>query len=212
MTPGAPVAPGLRSVLEHSRELGFLGPGPVETHVDHAHGFARAWTATEHPRAILDLGSGGGVPGLVLATTVWPDARWVLLDAGLRRCAFLLEAIEELGIEDRVQVHRARAEDAGREPHLRGAHDLVVSRGFGPPSVTVEVAAPLLAVGGLLVVSEPPGGRPDRWDAGAMRKLGLRPVPAEPTDGPAFAVFRQAERCPERYPRRVGIPAKRPLF
>jgi 16S rRNA (guanine527-N7)-methyltransferase len=202
---------GLDAVLERSRELGFLGPGPVAGHIDHARGFAGGVDAA--PGRILDLGSGGGVPGLVLAE-FWPAADVTLLDAGERRCAFLTEAVHDLGWSSRASVVRGRAEEAGHRSDLRGSFDLVVARGFGPPAVTAECGAPFLRVGGRLVVSEPPAGSTDnaeRWPETGITVLGLTPLREwrEPFHYQAFVLGRP---CPERYPRRVGVPAKRPLF
>ncbi|MGH9094556.1 MAG: RsmG family class I SAM-dependent methyltransferase [Acidimicrobiales bacterium] len=157
----------------------------------------------------MDLGSGGGVPGLVLA---WhrPQIRWTLLDGSQRRGAFLTEAVADLDLGGCVDVVPERAEIAGRGS-LRHTQDLVVARGFAGPAVTAECAAPLLAVGGRLVVSEPPGGAPERWPAQVLRTLGL--VPHRAVASPiALQVLRQTEPCPDRYPRRVGVPGKHPLF
>lgn len=195
--------------LERSREVGFLGPGPVADHVGHAVGFAEA--VGEVPGCVVDLGSGGGVPGLVLAER-WGDTRFVLLDSSERRTDFLRTAVDGLGWHARVEVVRARAEVAGRDDTLRGWFDVVVSRSFGPPAVTAECAAPLLRMGGLLVVSEPPTGD-QRWpDAGAAM-VGLRwDRRHQGSTGAGYAVLRQGEPCPARFPRREGMPAKRPLW
>ena len=157
----------------------------------------------------MDLGSGGGVPGLPLALA-WPASRWVLLDGSVNRGEFLRGAVSTLGLDDRIEVLAERAELAGRGP-LRGALDVVVARGFGPPGPTAECAAPFLRVGGVLVVAEPPGGRPDRWDSPALGQLGLR-NDRQVEGSTAYQVLVQERVCPDRYPRRVGIPVKRPLF
>jgi 16S rRNA (guanine527-N7)-methyltransferase len=196
--------------LERGQRLGFLGPGPVVTHIDHARGFAAG--LDDPPGRFLDLGSGGGVPGLVLALD-WPDVDAVLLDAGERRCAFLREAVERLGLDGRVDVVRQRAEEAGRLATLRGDFDLVVARSFGPPAVTAECAAPFLRVGGRLIVSEPPAeaDRSGRWPVDGLAQLGLAPAGAWRQEYGYQSLVQRAP-CPERYPRRVGQAAKRPLF
>jgi 16S rRNA (guanine527-N7)-methyltransferase len=191
--------------LERSRALGFLGPGAVEDHVDHAMGFTEALAGVMG--TVVDLGSGGGVPGLVLAC-VRPDLTVVLVDAMEKRCAFLEEATGALSLAN-VRVVHGRAEVVGRS-QLRGTADAVVARGFGSPAVTAECAAPLLRVGGLLVVSEPPDGAP-RWPAAPLAVLGLV-VGHRSTSGPLVQVLVQTAPCPEHYPRRDGMPAKRPLF
>lgn len=210
-------SPALSAVLEESQARGFLGPGPVEAHVVHARGFA-ASPVVGTPQRFLDLGSGGGVPGLVLAMLVWPSAEVVLLDAGERRCEFLAWAAVELGVADRVAVRRGRAEEAGRDAALRGGFDLVVARSFAGPGVTAECSAPFLQVGGRLVVSEPPAteagdGVPEapRWPVEGLAELGLRPL-ARWASPFTYQALEQVTPCPQRYPRRTGVPAKRPLF
>lgn len=201
---------GLETVLEEARALGFLGPGPVAGHIEHATGFLRA-VGEPPPDRVVDLGSGGGLPGLVLARA-WPGTLVVLLDSNQRRTAFLARAVRSLGLDGRVVVEHRRAEEAGRDPEWRGRADLVVARSFGPPAVTAECAAPLLAVGGRLVVSEPPDGFTHRWPEGALSGLGLCPIGRLEQAFSRFQVLRQESPCPEAYPRRVGVPAKRPLF
>lgn len=160
---------------------------------------------------VADLGSGGGIPGLVLAEAM-PTARITLVESRSGRSGELRQAIEELGWSNRVVVYAGRAETAGRALPYRGQSDLVVARGFAAPGVTAECAAPLLRVGGLLCVSEPPGDHdPNRWPEGACSALGLR-LERTVRDPFAFVVLRQAAPCPDAYPRRVGIPGKRPLF
>jgi 16S rRNA (guanine527-N7)-methyltransferase len=196
-------------VLERARALGFLGPGEVADHV--AHGLAFAAAADPLPRTVLDLGSGGGVPGLVLATGPWAAAAWVLLEASERRCAFLTEAVAELGLGDQVEVRRDRAEVAGRDRSLRAHFDAVVSRSFAPPPVTAECAAPFLVVGGQVIVSEPPAPDPERWPPAGLATLGLVDEGGI-TDPVHLRRLRQRTECPDPYPRRDGVPAKRPLW
>jgi 16S rRNA (guanine527-N7)-methyltransferase len=200
--------------LEEAQTLGFLGPGGIERQVRHARGFAAASApeAPGEPTRVLDLGSGGGLPGLIVALE-WPRATVVLLEASVRRCAHLRRAVEGAGLADRVEVLQARAEEAGRDPGQRGTFDVVVARSFGAPAVTAECAAPFLAVGGHLVVSEPPAPPPgiERWPVGGLAELGMAPERAVSAEF-HFQLVRQVAPCPDRYPRRVGIPAKRPLF
>jgi 16S rRNA (guanine527-N7)-methyltransferase len=196
----------LRAILEQARTLGFLGPGPIQVHLDNAAGFAGAIATPPHRG--LDLGSGGGVPGLALALR-WPASSWVLLDAMRRRCTFLTAAIEELGISGRVEVREDRAESAGRAAGLRGAFDLVTARSFARPAVTAECGAPFLQVGGWLLVSEPPQGGA-RWEQPGVLGLDDRGVVA--ADAAHIRRLEQVVPCPDRYPRRVGVPEKRPLW
>jgi 16S rRNA (guanine527-N7)-methyltransferase len=209
-----------------------LGEVPLETHIEHALGFADAagWVPepdlkvpgpgpppamlTEGPW--LDLGSGGGIPGLVLAHR-WPDREAVLLDSNERRTAFLSQVVGSQGWGDRVRVVTGRAEVVGRAEGRRGAFSLVVARSFGPPPVTAECAAPFLRRGGVLIVSEPPGSDgeaeldPDRWPEEGLHTVGLARLGLRRGQF-GYAVLRQTVTCPERFPRRVGVPGKRPIY
>jgi 16S rRNA (guanine527-N7)-methyltransferase len=202
----------LLELLDIARARGFLGPGDVVFHVEHARRFEPLVPPTAR---VLDLGSGGGVPGLVLINDR-PDLSVTLLDANERRTSFLEEALERGAWLDRADVVRARAEQAGRDEVHRGRYDVVVSRSFGPPAVVAECAAPLLTVGGSLIVSEPPEEigvtTGSRWDSASLAMIGLEPTDRHRSEQATLQVLTQKSACPERYPRRVGVPAKRPLF
>lgn len=198
----------LRSALATARALGFLGPAPVEEHIRHALRFQAALGARMAGRA-LDLGAGGGLPGLVLALAD-PGVTWTFLDAHQRRTSALEAAVRALGLGAHVSVVTARAEVFGRDPANRAAYDLVVARSFGPPAVVAECAAPLLRLHGHLAVSEPPEGKKgERWPAAGLAAIALAEA-ASPD--PGIAVLQLVGPVDHRYPRRVGIPAKRPLF
>jgi 16S rRNA (guanine527-N7)-methyltransferase len=208
--------------LLQAQVRGFLGGASLDVHIAHAHGFADAAESVgnevQGPGAgpWLDLGSGGGIPGLVLAHR-WPLREAVLLDSNQRRAQFLAGAVRDQRWGDRVRVVPDRAEVAGRVEGLRGAFSLVVARSFGAPPVTAECSAPFLRRGGILVVSEPPGSSPKaglddaRWPVEGLAKVGLeRSLIRRGVFG--YRVLRQDEECPEGFPRRVGVPGKRPLY
>ncbi len=197
--------PGLLAQLERARSLGFLGPGPVAQHIEHSGTFI---AVLEHVTGtVVDLGSGGGVPGLVVAQAR-PDLSVVLLEATAKRCRFLESALGALGLDS--EVVEARVELVGRSER-RGTVDAVLARSFGSPAATAECAAPLLKLGGLLAVSEPPDHTSDRWPAEALGQLGLEVGPRRALPA-AVQVLIQARVCPAEYPRRDGVPASRPLF
>lgn len=204
---GATEPTTLEAVVSDSRALGLLGPGPLAPQLDHARAFARAI-----PRDVsfLDLGSGGGLPGLVVLADR-PDLTGVLLDATQRRCDFLRDACERLRLGERAEVVCARAEEAARDPRHRGRYDVVTARSFGPPAVTAECAVGFLRAGGEILVSEPPEPDAERWPAKGLEQLGL--VAEMVGDAPAHLVrLRGVGPLGDRWPRRVGIPRKRPLW
>jgi len=198
--------------LGRSRDLGFLGDGPLEQHVEHSSvllgAIADLRSGSSSAHRLLDLGSGGGVPGLIAVA----DGRWPLvslLDRSERRCAFLRSALAASatpGVE--VDVLTGSAELLGRDPGLREAYDAVASRSFGPPAATLECASAFVGIGGVIAVSDPPGGR--SWPVN-VPELGLvREMSRD--DSPAFSIFRKGSPLSDAYPRREGVPARRPLF
>ena len=215
----------LCDLLAGARELGFLGAGPVSGHIAQSRAFAEVvearWAAevargeptAGPPRSVVDLGSGAGVPGLILALR-WEGTSFVLVESHARRAAFLLRSVLALDLTARVTVIAERAEVVGRTPTKRGTADVVTARGFARPAVVAECASPLLGVGGLLVVSEPPpdaSPRGERWPAQGLEKLGMGPAESAES-GYRFVVVTQEQACPPRFPRRTGVPRKRPLF
>jgi 16S rRNA (guanine527-N7)-methyltransferase len=203
----------LRPVLEDAREAGFLGPGPIEAHLDHAEGFAvAAETALARPPAsFVDLGTGGGVPGLVLVLR-WGGARAVFVDSGQRRSAFLREAVARIGVGERVEVVEGRAETLGRDAPYRETFELATARSFAGPAVTAEIAAGLVAMGGVLVVSEPPEPDPQRWPAPRLLEMGFGPADPVMHGGAHYVVLTKVAACGGRFPRAVGRPGKRPRW
>lgn len=189
------------------QRLSAVGPGDVRTHVELADGLI---ADLETPARAVDIGTGAGIPGL-LAAGRWPDTEFLLVDAAARRVALVQHAVERLGWGPRVQVIHDRAESVGRMPSWRATADLVLARSFGPPATVAECGAPLLRPGGELVVSEPPEPDPDRWPAAGLSMLGLVTVD-EPERTPRRRRLRLDSPIDDRYPRRPGIPSKRPLF
>jgi 16S rRNA (guanine527-N7)-methyltransferase len=206
----------LHRLLASARDLGFLGPGNVYDQITRSLAFAVAAGVAAPTGLVADLGSGGGLPALVLAL-VWPHSSWLLIDSNQRRTSWLREASSELGNSNRVEVVCERAELVARSPYRHQA-ELVTARSFGPPAATAECAAPLLALGGRLLVADPPEGpdQPARWPREGLARLGLELSDHEvvATDaGPvSFSKIFSVSQCAERYPRRVGVPFKRPLF
>lgn len=203
----------LRDCLLDARERGFAGPGEIERHFRHTVGFRDLVVAALNERTrgtrIADLGSGGGVPGLVLAVLL-PDAHFFLVESSSRRAAWLGAAARDLEA-DNVEVVLSRAEDFAHGDK-RGTFDAVTARSFSLPAVTAECGAPLLRVGGVLIVSEPPQPVESRWPDQGLSRLGLGAASVIRSNGFSFATIVLEREVSSLYPRRVGVPAKRPLF
>ena len=101
------------------------------------------------PLRVIDVGSGGGLPGLPLKLAR-PELRLTLLEANQRKAAFLVQAAARLGLRE-VEVVARRAEEAGREPRHREAYDFALARAVAPMRVLAELCLPFVAVGGRLL-------------------------------------------------------------
>ena len=192
----------LRSVLERSQTVGFLGPNDVDEHIVHAEAFSSALTC----KRFVDIGSGGGVPALPLL--VFDDSlSATLVDTSQKRCSFLVWATAELGLTERVKVWRGRAEVLAHSEDYRLQFDAVTARSFGPPSWTFECAVGFLRLGGQFVVSEPPVKR--GWPPSSeLERYGM-----EQTEGfEGVARFKRIGDIPPELPRSFKTAKLYPLL
>jgi 16S rRNA (guanine527-N7)-methyltransferase len=174
-------------------------------HVEEALGLLAAVPPPQGAR-IVDVGSGAGIPGVPIAV-VRPDLDVVLCDSDGKRAGFLAHVVALLGLH-RVEVAAVRAEELGRTVGGREAFDAAVSRATAPPPVLCELCLPLLRGGGTmaaLVSDAPAAAAACATAAGACG--GGTPAAAAPG---VLAVVK-VRPTPDRYPRRPGIPARRPL-
>jgi 16S rRNA (guanine527-N7)-methyltransferase len=162
---------------------------------------------------VADLGAGAGFPGLPLAIAR-PDAHVRLVESNARKCAFISRAITVCGLPN-AEVVNARAE---AWPDGVGGSDLITARALAPLDVVAEYAAPLLRVGGTLVVWR--GRRDAAAEAAAQRAaaelgLALEPpravTPYAGADHRYLHVMSKVSPTPGRFPRRPGVAQKRPL-
>ena len=168
------------------------------------------------PSRTIDVGSGAGFPGLPLKIA-FPQLAMELVDSVGKKTAFLEHVAGVLGLKG-VVVHTGRAEALGREPALRDGFDLALIRGVARLPLLLEYTLPFCRVGGSVVALKHGGLDAELQRAGrALDELGgevteVLPVELEGLrDHRVVAVIRKVAATPDRYPRRTGIPAKRPL-
>jgi 16S rRNA (guanine527-N7)-methyltransferase len=166
------------------------------------------------PRHALDIGTGGGVPGLVLALAR-PSVSWTLVDSVGKKVDAVRGFVEALGLSS-VTTVQSRAEDLGRGD-LRDTRDLVVARACAPLPVLAEYGLPLLRIGGSLIAWKGRIGS-DELAAGAAASALLgggapdqRPSGVASLGDHRFVLIPKLASTPGRYPRRPGEPARRPL-
>ena len=166
----------MRSVEELLREgiqAGQFG-GDTKPHGDHAMGFVAflADPDSEFTGHVIDIGSGAGLPALVLADA-FPQARWTLIERRDGRTDLLRRAVHRLGLAERVEVVTEDVAVSARS-ELRGSADWVTARSFGPPGDTAECSTCFLRPGGQLLVSEPFDGVVEqRWPSEGLELVDL---------------------------------------
>ena len=166
--------------------------------------------------SLCDVGSGAGFPGVPLKIA-FPGIKLTVVDSSAKRTGFLERLVSVLGLMD-VEVINNRAEDLGRHPEFRERFDVVVSRAVAQTRVLLEYTLPLCRVGDLVIMQKK-GDIQEEIDraSGALRELGggqmkMADVPEEVLEGQRkLAVVKKTSKTPPGYPRRSGIPAKRPL-
>jgi 16S rRNA (guanine527-N7)-methyltransferase len=167
------------------------------------------------PLRLVDVGSGGGMPGLPLKIA-FPALQVTLIESVHKKADFLRETVAQLGLTD-VEVVAERAETAARDSRYRDAFDWATARALGTLPVVVELCAPFLAPGGLLVAQR--SGDLDTelvHAAPAFKALHLwsrTPIYLElpGLQGHGLVVGEKYAPTPETYPRRPGMPRKRPI-
>jgi 16S rRNA (guanine527-N7)-methyltransferase len=165
--------------------------------------------------SLVDVGSGAGLPALVLALAL-PTAKIVAVESQRKKCSHIGLAAEALSLRN-LEVYCTRAEEYGRSAG-RGAHDVAVSRAVAALPVVAEYSLPLLSVGGTMVAMKGAISDQERTQAdAALGILGsdlLEAVRLQPFPGAQdrwVYLARKVRVTPKEYPRRPGIPAKRPL-
>jgi 16S rRNA (guanine527-N7)-methyltransferase len=168
--------------------------------------------------SLLDLGSGAGFPGLPLAIA-FPDCRVTLIEATGKKATFLQTVKGELDV-DNVTVVEGRSEALAHDPTYRESFDIVAARALARMDTLAELMLPFCLTGGVAVAYKGRGAGPEIAAAsGAIAATGggdasvveVTDVTGVQDSGARLVVIPKLDPTPERYPRRAGIPGKRPL-
>ncbi len=164
-------------------------------------------------RTLVDVGSGAGLPGIPIKIAR-PELEVTLIEADQAKAAFLVHACAALQLEY-IDVVALRAEDAGHDPRLREAFDVAVARALAPLPVLVELCLPLVRVGGRVLAQKTEAEDP----ASAARAIqllggeltGVKSAPSGARLAGTVVVIEKVRPTPARYPRRPGVPGRKPL-
>jgi 16S rRNA (guanine527-N7)-methyltransferase len=162
---------------------------------------------------VVDVGSGGGLPGLPLKIAR-PSLNVTLVEADQDKAAFLVRACAVLGLHD-VEVVARRAEEVGQDPHYRESFDVAVARALAPMPVLAELCLPLGQVGGRLLAQKTKtedvnAARPAIEAMGGMLKAVVA-APSATRGAGTVVIVDKVRSTPPAYPRRPGVPGRKPL-
>lgn len=163
-----------------------------------------------------DIGSGGGFPGLIMAA-VYPESNFTLIESAQKKAAFLADCAAAMKVTN-IGVIPCRVEDAGHDVALRNNFSFVSARAVANLRVLVEYALPLMTAGGIFFAMKGPETEEEILSAGnALEMLGAS---VEITlkyelplchEGRSLIIIRKTGPTLDKYPRRAGLPTKRPL-
>ncbi|WP_052569717.1 16S rRNA (guanine(527)-N(7))-methyltransferase RsmG [Endomicrobium proavitum] len=168
---------------------------------------------------VVDLGSGSGMPGIPVKIAL-PQLNMTLVESITKKCTFLEDANKRLGFD--IKVLNLRAEEIGQSPNYRQRIDFVLSRAVSKLSPNLEIAIPLLKIGGYFIVHKTKNSAESLEEGlpsveNALKQLGAKLEKVIPYKLPnqeldyCLLVFKKHKNTPQQYPRKTGIPEKKPL-
>ncbi len=174
---------------------------------------ARSWGNA--PYSLIDIGSGAGLPGLPLKL-LWPSLELTLVESVRKKATFLQHMVDRLGLSA-VTILTQRAEVVGRDPYHRERYDVATARAVATLNVLAEYCLPLLRLGGRFLA--PKGAdiavEIDRarsaWTTLGGQLLAVEPVHLPDLEPRTLVIVEKIAPTPLRYPRGIGMPARRPL-
>lgn len=197
-----------RLLLDWNRRVNLTGAGSMaelDRHLADAENLLNLdWSGVE---SVIDIGSGGGLPAIPLALRL-QRVLFTLVEADRRKAAFLQHVAGTLGLPN-VAVAADRAELLAHDPAYRERFDRATARAAAPPAVLLELALPFIRVGGLLI--DEVSTIDLRALAAPARILGGGAPSLHPVTGGSILLVAKEAPTPAEYPRRPGIPQRRPL-
>lgn len=168
-------------------------------------------------RRAIDVGTGAGIPGIVMKIAL-PELKITLLDSVQKRTNFLHEVVDELELED-VEVITGRAEELGQDPAHRESYDVVVARAVARLAELAELTIPFANIGGTVILPKSAGIADEINEAAAAAEvLGAAPAITLKVDRPGesppddMIYWMKITSTPGEFPRRVGVPHQNPLI
>ena len=168
---------------------------------------------------IADLGTGSGMPGIPVKITL-PEIKITLVESITKKCLFLENANKKLGFD--IEILNKRAEELGQDPKHRQKYDFILSRAVSKFSPNLEISIPLLKIGGYFIVHKTKNSAESAEEGlpsveNALKHLGAKLERTIPYNLPGqdldycILVFKKYKDTPMQFPRKTGIPEKKPL-
>lgn len=208
-------------LIDWNRKINLTSiTSPEEVQTKHFLDSLSVAVALEQPIAdlrFLDIGTGGGFPGLPLKI-VFPAIKLALLEATAKKTVFLQHIVNKLGLND-VEVICGRAEELARQPEYREHFDIVLSRAVAQLSTLAELSLPFCTIGGLFIAqksgdisSEIDSAAKSIETMGGSQPIAKRVELEELAAERYLIIINKTSPTPDKYPRRSGIPSKRPIL